>query len=211
MMHAYDQTYLSDVMRNLGGMLDFAVNDCHFAIDAFLKIFVISGVAEQIEKGNPRYLSGYSGEELVWIVAEKTGIQRKFPEAEVRYDRTPEYWCGWISAYYQWESGDRFRRIYEACPGKELLELYPAVHEASEQKAAEVLNKRMRAERSMTQLQRLRKYAHLTQAALAKKAGVSLRSVQMYEQRQKDINRAQAETIFRLSSVLDCRPEDLLE
>ena len=211
MMHAYDQTYLSDAMQNLGGMIDFAVNDCHFAMDAFLKLFIISGVAEQIEKGNPRYLSGYSGEELVWIVAEKAGIQRKFPEAEVRFDRTPEYWCGWISAYYQWETGDRFRRIYEACPGEELLELYPILHESSEQKAAEVLNKRINLEHPMTQLQRLRKYAHLTQAALAEKSGVSLRSVQMYEQRQKDINKAVAETLYRLSRVLDCRTEDLLE
>jgi transcriptional regulator with XRE-family HTH domain len=57
----------------------------------------------------------------------------------------------------------------------------------------------------------MRLYAGMTQAALAQKAEVSLRSVQMYEQRRKDINKAQAETLFRLAAVLGCREKDLLE
>ena len=33
----------------------------------------------------------------------------------------------------------------------------------------------------------------------------------MYEQRQKDINKAQAQTLLRLSRVLYCSMEDLME
>ena len=46
---------------------------------------------------------------------------------------------------------------------------------------------------------------------LAKRSQVSLRSIQMYEQRNKDINKASAETVLRLSRVLGCTMEDLLE
>ena len=42
-------------------------------------------------------------------------------------------------------------------------------------------------------------------------SGVSFRTIQQYEQRQKDINKAQAETLLRLSRSLFCNMEDLLE
>ena len=46
---------------------------------------------------------------------------------------------------------------------------------------------------------------------LAKKSGVGLRSIQLYEQRQKDINKASAESLYKISRVLGCAMEDLLE
>jgi transcriptional regulator with XRE-family HTH domain len=50
-----------------------------------------------------------------------------------------------------------------------------------------------------------------TQAELARRSGVSLRSIQMYEQRNKDINKAGAEALYRLSKVFGCSMEDLPE
>ena len=47
--------------------------------------------------------------------------------------------------------------------------------------------------------------------SLAKKADVSLRSIQMYEQQRKDINKAQAVTLQRLANALGCRERDLME
>ena len=62
-----------------------------------------------------------------------------------------------------------------------------------------------------TNLKRIRTAYGCTQAELAKRSQVSLRSIQMYEQRNKDINKASAETVLRLSRVLGCTMEDLLE
>ena len=210
-MYAYQKDYLYDAMRNLGGMLDFAVNDCLFQMDAFLQMFIISGVAGEFSKGNPAVIAGMSGEELALLVFSKTGLAGDFPESRFRIDRTPEYWCGWILAYTQWKTGWSFHRIVEACPAKELLEMHPVLHEASEQKAADVLLARMRRNRKASQLQRLRSYAGLTQAALAQKSGVSLRSIQMYEQGRKDINKAQAGTLMQLANVFGCDERDLME
>ena len=53
--------------------------------------------------------------------------------------------------------------------------------------------------------------AGLSQSELARASQVGLRSIQMYEQRQKDINKAQAQTLLRLSRVLYCSMEDLME
>ena len=43
------------------------------------------------------------------------------------------------------------------------------------------------------------------------KSGVSLRSIQMYEQRQNNIDKAQAHTLYKLSVALGYDIEDLLE
>jgi transcriptional regulator with XRE-family HTH domain len=51
----------------------------------------------------------------------------------------------------------------------------------------------------------------LSQSALAKASGVPLRTIQQYEQRQKDINRAGAAYIIMLSSALNCDPASILE
>jgi len=62
-----------------------------------------------------------------------------------------------------------------------------------------------------TNLKRIREAAGLSQAQLAKEAGVSLRSIQMYEQRKKDINKAQAITLAKVARALCYNVEDLLE
>lgn len=63
----------------------------------------------------------------------------------------------------------------------------------------------------MTNLKRIRKEKNITQGALAERAGVSLRTLQDYEQGQKDINGARGITLYRLSEALNCDMRDLLE
>lgn len=59
-------------------------------------------------------------------------------------------------------------------------------------------------------LKEMRSKMNLTQAELSQKARVSLRMIQKYEQGEKDLNKAQGITIYRLSKVLKCRMEDLI-
>lgn len=46
---------------------------------------------------------------------------------------------------------------------------------------------------------------------IAERSGVPLRTLQQYEQRQKNINRASAEYVIALARVLGCMPEELME
>ncbi len=63
----------------------------------------------------------------------------------------------------------------------------------------------------MPNLKEIRKNTGLTQRQLATFAGVSFRTLQDYEQGYKDINKAQALTVYKIARVLGCKVEDLLE
>lgn len=60
-------------------------------------------------------------------------------------------------------------------------------------------------------LKLLRKRARLSQSQLAEKTGIPVKTIQQYEQRRKDINKAQAEYVIKLSQVLCCKPQELME
>ncbi len=128
-----------------------------------------------------------------------------------RFTKTPEYWAGWILGYYQWAYNASFASIQAKLTFQKLLDLYPALHEADKQKAAEVLHEKIISKPYTTKLQTYRKNCGLSQSDLSALSGVPLRSIQMYEQRNKDINKAHAETLLALSKTL-CRPiEDFFE
>lgn len=62
----------------------------------------------------------------------------------------------------------------------------------------------------MSKVQKLRKAAGYTQRELAARSGLSIRTLQYYEQGVLDINKASAATVYRLALALGCRMEDLL-
>ena len=47
--------------------------------------------------------------------------------------------------------------------------------------------------------------------ALSEKSGVNLRTLQQYEIRAKDINKAAGETLLALATVIGCSITDLME
>lgn len=59
-------------------------------------------------------------------------------------------------------------------------------------------------------LKRLRSEAGISQSKLSELSGVNLQMIQKYEQGVKDINKAQADTLYKLAQVLNCKVEDLL-
>ena len=89
--------------------------------------------------------------------------------------------------------------------------MYYTLHEADITKFVEIVDARIREHFKDTNLKRIRISYGCTQKELAKRSGVSLRSIQMYEQRNKDINKASAEALYCISRVLGCTIEDLLE
>lgn len=211
MIHAYDKQYLDDAMRNLGEAFDYAVNDCRIEIDDFLDLFIAGGIADQFGSGVPKYVSGMSGTELVLEVIERSRPDQELPESESAYDCSSEYWCGWILAYYQWYTGRSFRNIKKYVSMQEVLKLYPTLHEANEYKFVDTVNRMIRRNDPPTQLQILRKSLGYSQKTLAEKSGVTLRMIQQYEQRAKDINKATVTNLIALAHTLGCKVEDLIE
>ena len=211
MTHAYAESYLNDAMENLGEAFDYAVNACMIDIETFMGLFISSGYANLFGKGVPKVVSGLSGTELVMEVVNKAGTFYSFPKPQVEYDYSPEYWCGWILAYYQWKTGRTFKDIEVNLSVTEILKMYPTLHEASEDKFVDTANAIILRRNNTTRLQRQRKQCGLTHKELSEKSGVKLRTVQQYEMKAKDINKAAVSTVLALSTVLGCRIEDLLE
>ena len=92
-----------------------------------------------------------------------------------------------------------------------LQRMYYTLHEADISTFADIADERIREHFKDTNLKRIRTAYGCTQAALAEQSGATLRSIQMYEQRRKDINKASAETLYRIAKTLGCTIEDLIE
>ena len=211
MTHAYQEIYLSNAQAALGEAFDYAIHDCRIPGEQFVKLFAASTISRRMENGEPDYLAGKSGIELaVDVLSETTGKAPKAAPSE-HFGRSREYWIGWAIAYYQWWSGRKYSEIFKAVSFEELQELYTTLHEADISKFVDIMDARLGEVFSDTNLKRIRLNYGCTQAELAKRSGVSLRSIQMYEQRNKDINKASAETLLSLSKVLGCTMEDLIE
>lgn len=209
MTHAYSQLYLSKSSRAVGNMLHAAV--CEFGMDGddFLKRFIQSDVAEEIENGNPKYIAGKSGLELFLEIMEKTTGEAQDAELVESYERSPVYWVGWMLTHYQWYSGRTFKSIIDTVPYNELLGLYETLHEADIEKSYEVLD--VHFEKSESRLKTVRKRCGLTQEELAGESGVSINTIRSYERKGKDINKAQFDIVLRLAKALKCDMIELLD
>ena len=211
MTRAYQEIYLNKVQSILGDAFDYAINTCGILGSNFIKLFLASTVSKRMENGEPAYLAGKSGIELVTeIVAETMGKEIN-QEPEERFSRSKEYWIGWAVAYYQWYSCRKYSEIFKAITFEDLQQMYYTLHESDITKFVDIADERVRLFFTDTNLKRIRSAYGCTQAELAKKAEVSLRSIQMYEQRNKDINKACVETVYRIAKALGCSMEDLIE
>ena len=211
MIRAYPERYLSKAQTLLGDAFDYAVNILELDGSAFTKMFVGSSVRKRMEIGEASFLQGKSGIDVVVDVIEETTGKAPEIAPQDRLERSSAYWVGWVVAYYQWYSDRRYSEIFSALPFEDLLDMYSSLHEADISKFVEIADKHIREHYPETNLKRIRQLYGCTQAELAKRSGVSLRSIQMYEQRNKDINKAAVEAVYRLAKVLGCSVEDLIE
>ena len=211
MTYAYDKVYLDKARSALGRMLDFAVHDLGYDIGEFFDPFISTGTAERFETGDYTLLVGKSGVELAYEVLDRAlgSVERISPRYTA--NRSEEYWTGWALAYYQWETALSFREIVRYVPIKEIRALYSPYHEMDIRQFVDKINDLYRAAKPDTNLKVLRQRAGLSQRELAERSGVPLRTIQQYEQRQKQINKARAEYLAMLAKALRCDMEDLIE
>ena len=213
MIRAYSELYLDDAMNTLGDMVEYAICDLGFDPDEFIGWFISSGIASRFEKGNPKYIAGMSGVELADAVLADTNITYEKKEPSHNNYKGKEFWSGWIMAYYQWFKGKRFEDIVKGgLTLTTILSMY-ILHEADESKFVEAADEILKrnAKNKKSRLHQIRKARGFTQKQLSDASGVSLRMIQLYEQRQNDISKAQVNVILKLARALGCDVEDLIE
>ncbi|MCD8180368.1 MAG: helix-turn-helix transcriptional regulator [Firmicutes bacterium] len=211
MTYAYDEMYLETAMNNLGDTMEYVSDNLRMSKDEFMSLFIASGIAEDFGNGNPAYIMGMSGAELANAVLKSAGIKRKILPVYSSIYKAADYWCGWILAYYQWRSKRPFQNIMRYISMKDIELMYAIYHEAPEEKFYDTVEQMIKETKEPTRLQVMRKQYGITQKELANKSGVTLRSIQMYEQRNKDINKASLATVISLAKTLGCKIEDLIE
>lgn len=209
-MTSYDKTYLDEVSVNIGTMFEYAIS---YAINPiiFWNKFVNSEVAKQIENGNPKYLVGLSAIDLFNMVLNNNSANDFNIIPKHFFARSKFYWAGWSLAQYQNYKSISFYNINKTLPIEKVIYLYDTLHEADISKFYEVADEYFNNFNKETNLKKIRTAAGFSQSQLASKAEVSIRNIQMYEQRKNDINKAQADILFRLSKTLGCKIEDLFE
>lgn len=202
MIRAYNEIYLSDVMRNLAALFDIAIQAMGIQADEIATKFISSKVASGIEAGNPKYTSGMSSTEMLSEI-----LGQDVPYDQVPTNRSPEYWAGWVLAYSQWYLNRSFKEILDAVPLNQLISKYSPYHEAPEEKTAEWIEAQMPIKNKLTYIRKLR---NLSKRQLSDLSGVHIRSISYYEQNRSLLRKAQADTLYALAKALDCTIEDLL-
>lgn len=211
MIRAYDKVYLDKARTVLGRMLDFAVYDLHYDIAEFFNLFITSGTAARFESGDFSVLVGMSGAELAYEVLSASNLEFERITPNYTANRSREFWTGWALAYYQWETAMSFAEIIRYIPIRDIQALYSPYHEMDIRQFVDQMNTLYRSAKPETNLKLLRQNAELSQRELAELSGVPVRTIQQYEQRQKNINKAQAEYLVMLAKVLCCGIEDIME
>ena len=235
MTHAYDKICLERAADTLGRMLDYSVYSLRYDITEVIDLFVASGVAALFGRGDIRTIAGMSGIELAYEVLEKSGIV--FERTQPRYTKSlsPEYWYGHALAHIQWETCLPFDQIVKSFSPSAFTSGYTnrrfsfldslpfnigeaersaKIKEFGMQYAADAVNQFLSKTASHhtgdTALKKMRIKNGLSQSALAKASGIPVRTIQQYEQRQKDLSKARAEYLIALARALNCDPSHLL-
>lgn len=63
----------------------------------------------------------------------------------------------------------------------------------------------------MSNLREIRESKNVARKELSEKSGVSLRMIEKYEMEDRDINKAQAITVYKLAQALESSMENLIE
>lgn len=126
--HPYPESMLRTAQEQLGSLMELAVKDLGYDLDAFFRIFVDTGTAELFGEGHPRLVLGMTPVELAAFVLKRAGREEEINYTDSCYNDL--YWTGWALSWYQWESGLSFAEILEKVPASRVLSLYNPLHQA---------------------------------------------------------------------------------
>ena len=209
-MYAYDDTLIYKARLCMARMLDYAVYGLNMPLKDFYQLFLDSSFSDKFAAGDSSTIAGKSGPEIAYAVLKEKGYDIEYKEPEYVIDRSPEYWTGWALSYYQWYRNVSFNQINDGVSISDIIIMYDKYHEMDIDKFVIEMDRRRGVAFSDSALKRIRTYARLSQSELARKAEVPVRTIQQYEQKQKDIKSAKIDTVIRLAKALRCDVEDLM-
>lgn len=184
----------------------------HEEPENFFRLFRISGLQKDWDESGRKLCAKMEPGELYSAVLKRLGMtkENELPEEELPSDEKT-LWAGNLLDYIQRKTGKSFSSILEDISFHELEVLYEPLKAFSAEQSFQVIREKIRQKGKKTWIQRIRRRRGLSQRELAEKSGVNLRTLQQYEIRDKDIEKAAAGKLLAMARVLSCRPEELME
>ncbi len=177
----------------------------------FFRLLRISGLAEDWESGMDLSLPAEEPACIYRAVMTVLGQEPMEQEEEAIPEDPKTQWVGDVLEYLQKQTGKSFSSILEDISIRELEVFYEPLKALSVAQCYLVIREKIRQKGKKTWIQRMRRRSGLSQRELAEKSGVNLRTLQQYEIRDKDIDKAAAGKVLSMARVLSCRPEELME
>lgn len=205
-LRSYDESYLPHAMNLMSSMLECAVDYFHQDADRFFHLFLLSPMCGQFESGDPALLQDHTGLELCCMALGKLDPPSYVPSIE---EHTPLSWAVRSLTYCQWYMNRTFCEIVLCAPLSDILSWYSDLHDKSTEEFIHAVAARLR--KRPTNLELFRRREGLSQRQLSVRTGVSLRSIQLYEQRQNDLYKAQYNTLSALAKIFHCTSDDLMD
>ena len=207
MINAYDENLLRYARKNLAEFFDYGVNVLGVSVDGLWNRFLLSKKSNRFSKGDYGLITAMSGIELAYEV---TDFKYELTTDECQIDSV-EYWLGSVLAYAQWKLNISFQTINKYMPISEIASVYNPFHQLPDDKFVDFLATAIKVRKGKTNLEIYRRQANLSRSELSAKTGVPLRMIEHYEQRIKNINKANAEYLIVLAKALYVEPDVLLE
>ena len=207
MINAYDENLIAYSRNNLAQFIDYGVNALGVSLEGLWLRFLLSDKSVRFSKGDYSLITGMSGIELVYEV---TDFKFEYNQSKVQNDSV-EYWLGSVLAYAQWKLNISFQTINKYLPISELASMYNPFHQLPDDKFVDFIITAIKVRKGKTNLEIFRREAKLSRSELSAKSGVPLRMIEHYEQRVKNINKANSEYLLALAKALYVDVDSLLE
>lgn len=193
----------------LGEYFDIAVNKYQLSLEEAMQDLIDSELSVLIERGLITLIYEDLESDFLSKIIHANAKTKTTNSKYVVNSLSKDYWTGWITAYLQWDTGRTFRDIVKQFPIGNIRDSYFPYHEMEDHRFVEDVTSRFFKDES--NLKRIRKRNQMTQKELAKRADVSIRTIQMIEQKHNSINHIKSISLYNLSRELNCSMEELLE
>ena len=197
------------IRETIAVCFDYAINSLKIKPDIFINIFINSKAINKIEIMHPGYFFGMSGIEICQNILDEANIKYDKSIEYESLDRNIYYWLGDSLAYYAFNKNYRYKYVFSFVSIESLLKMYDKFHEIDISYFVNKLDEYRKL--SPSKLKNIRENRRLSQNDLSLYSMVSLRTIRAYEQKQKDINKAEVMTVLKLAHTLNCSIDDILE
>ncbi len=224
-MGAYNINYLENVQSNIGAMLDVGVNTLEFGMRDFYNMFLSSDMSNRLNRGDCYTICTLGGVELAEYVvcyamnnskyihvrkASDPAYNQQLSDAIINVN-SPEYWTGKVLVGYAHEKNISYDELDRLIPIEDIYGVYNDFKDADKLMINIRLDDMMKVATKNSKIKVRRELMGLSQAELADRSGVPVRTLQQYEQKRKNINNAKVTYVVNLAIALRCDVRDLME